>query len=234
MKRASARNAYPFTNIPRGVQGFGYPQSSLQSSWPKTRRVTLKYAEHITLNPGTASNPAIAYYRAGSCFDPTYAVGGHQPLGFDQWTAFYQHYTVIASTIKVTFMPARTTTGGPIMYTITLKSAAAYTLGTWTPLVEDPRTVHKYCRDAVNSNFRGGGQTTLTHKYSAKEFFNLRDPMDNTARIGALFTADPADNAYFMITAFSPYSSVDASDQYALIEMSFDTVFSEPQTILSS
>jgi len=33
-------------------------------------------------------------YRGNSLFDPDFAVGGAQPAGFDQWSAFYRRYRV--------------------------------------------------------------------------------------------------------------------------------------------
>lgn len=33
-------------------------------------------------------------YRGNSCFDPEFAIGGAQPMGFDQWAAFYRRYRV--------------------------------------------------------------------------------------------------------------------------------------------
>lgn len=39
--------------------------------------------------------------RGNGCYDPDVAVGGHQPLGFDQYMALYNKYYVKSSTIKV-------------------------------------------------------------------------------------------------------------------------------------
>jgi hypothetical protein len=42
-------------------------------------------------------------------FDPYVAVGGHQPMGFDQMMAYYAYALVYSSKITVTFMPRSTT-----------------------------------------------------------------------------------------------------------------------------
>ncbi len=40
-------------------------------------------------------------FRANGMFDPEFALGGHQPLYFDQMSALYNHYHVVVSNIHV-------------------------------------------------------------------------------------------------------------------------------------
>lgn len=56
----------------------------------------------ISLATGTGAK----IYRANSMYDPDYSGAGDQPLGYDQWTAFYQRYKVYAIDYKVTFVAA--------------------------------------------------------------------------------------------------------------------------------
>lgn len=44
-------------------------------------------------------------FRLNSLFDPTYSLGGHQPLGYDQYTALYARYRVFACSYKITLLP---------------------------------------------------------------------------------------------------------------------------------
>lgn len=60
---------------------------------------------------GTAGALAYAYYRANGLYDPTIAVGGHQPYGFDQWCAMYRKYCVHRSGIVVCAMPNNSSNG---------------------------------------------------------------------------------------------------------------------------
>lgn len=62
--------------------------------------VKLKYRDRGTL---TSTLGAIAQkvYRANSAFDPDESLGGGQPMGYDQWSAFYRRYQVVACKINV-------------------------------------------------------------------------------------------------------------------------------------
>lgn len=64
---------------------------------PKRRKITMKYASSHRFGLVTIGGVVL---RANSIFDPEFAVGGHQPLGHDQWKAFYTRYTVIATKIS--------------------------------------------------------------------------------------------------------------------------------------
>lgn len=65
---------------------------------PDIMRVALKFV--VSTSFPIAVNGADFVYRGNSCFDPDFAVGGTQPLGFDQWAAFYRRYRVLSSKCK--------------------------------------------------------------------------------------------------------------------------------------
>lgn len=68
---------------------------------PDVMQVKLSYTENrliTTLVGGTAY-----VFRGNGCFDPNFTGGGHQPLGYDQWSAFYRRYRVRASKMTVHF-----------------------------------------------------------------------------------------------------------------------------------
>lgn len=54
--------------------------------------------EQAILTYGSADTRS---YRANGIFDPTVAVGGHQPYGYDQMIVFFGNYQVLASKIRV-------------------------------------------------------------------------------------------------------------------------------------
>lgn len=60
----------------------------------------LKYVETYSGNTGSA--PYQVNYRGNSLFDPNVAIGGHQPLYFDQYMALYGKYLVLGSSMKLT------------------------------------------------------------------------------------------------------------------------------------
>ncbi len=71
---------------------------------PDVMRVQLKYNGRKTSNGGGTVNIEDYIFRGNSCFDPDFAVGGDQPLGFDEWSALYRRYRVIACKADVDFI----------------------------------------------------------------------------------------------------------------------------------
>lgn len=70
---------------------------------PDIMRVRLCYNERIT-SAGGGTVPIVDFvFRGNSPFDPQFALGGGQPMGFDQWAAFYRKYRVIASKLVVKY-----------------------------------------------------------------------------------------------------------------------------------
>lgn len=79
-------------------------QRSLGLAFPDKLTMTHHYTEQTFFNPATG---AYNYY-TWSCndmYDPNVTGTGHQPYYFDQLSAIYNHYTVIGSRIKLTFIP---------------------------------------------------------------------------------------------------------------------------------
>lgn len=71
----------------------------------------LVYKDNINLAGVNPATWAVWNGRLNSLYDIDYAiVNGHQPLGFDQWGAFYQKYRVFKASVSVTFIN-NTTTG---------------------------------------------------------------------------------------------------------------------------
>lgn len=118
--RLRSRNA--LVSVPRGKLAF-----------PQEMRTKLRYVETFDLEP-TSQTAAGFSLLANGMYDPEVGVGGHQPRGFDQYTALYQKFTVKSSKISVTFAyegyngPAGfLTTGGPsqAIYTTSENNQAA-------------------------------------------------------------------------------------------------------------
>ena len=75
-------------------------QLSLLGSKVKTK---LRYVEYFTLNPAAAGLPATHVFSANGLYDPNITGVGHQPRGFDQLMALYDHYYVSRSKIIADF-----------------------------------------------------------------------------------------------------------------------------------
>lgn len=82
------------------------------TSLPDRLYVKLRYRENLAFNQ-TLGALADNVYRGNSLNDPDLTGTGGQPLGFDQWAAFYASYTVLGSKIEVTTMNSDGTANVP-------------------------------------------------------------------------------------------------------------------------
>lgn len=69
-------------------------------------RMIMKMSYKDNINMSSATWPWVVWNgRANSIYDPDYAiVNGHQPLGFDQWSTFYQKFRVFKVFAQVTII----------------------------------------------------------------------------------------------------------------------------------
>lgn len=75
-----------------------------RSSFPNQLIVTLPYVDSRTYSL-TSVNGHDNYHswRANGAYDPSFTGTGHQPMGWDQYTAIYTDYTVIRSCVAAVF-----------------------------------------------------------------------------------------------------------------------------------
>lgn len=90
--------------VPKGVTRVSYP-----GICPDVMRVQLRYNRYQSIN---AASPQVSVYRGNSVFDPDFSGVGSQPMGHDQWSAFYRRYRVIAAKIIVKFSSMAASTTG--------------------------------------------------------------------------------------------------------------------------
>lgn len=81
--------------------------------------VKLTYVQQFTMTPPIGAVPSTQVFRANSCFDPDFSLGGHQPLYFDQYSQVYDKYRVLGCSIKVDALTPSATNG---MYLVVFPS----------------------------------------------------------------------------------------------------------------
>lgn len=89
---------------------------------PDVMRVQLPYVLSTSWAGGGSIQIQDRVYRANSIFDPDFAVGGGQPLGHDQWSAFYTQYRVYAIKVEVEAMSDAAIVGGIGIVTLNTSS----------------------------------------------------------------------------------------------------------------
>lgn len=195
---------------------------------PDSKIVRHRYVQQIVLNASTGLN-AVALFRANSIFDPDFLVGGHQPLGYDQWSVFYDHYVVIGSKINVKFISASTSgTLGSAMCGILLKDNSAQ-------LVE-PQNI----MEQSNSNYRlmtnqnAGGAVSVSATYSPKKFFGIKDISDNRSLLGSSINSNPSEEAYYHVYAAPLAAGIDAAPLSAIVTIQYTVMYSERKSLSTS
>lgn len=182
-------------------------------------------------DPSAATPIATLIFRANSIFDPEYAVGGHQPLGHDQWAYFYDHYSVISSTIKISI-------GGVVPSSTIMEPAVAgvyldddtTSVTSWQNIAEQGRCRYRL----VNVDPRApNGRVTLYSSYSARKFFHVKD-VNGDRELGAAFGSNPVEDAYFLFFLSSLDGLTDITYMEGFAEITYTCRLSEPKTIPES
>ncbi len=200
--------------------------------FPVSQRQThqLYYDWGFNLSPvaGTAS---FYYFSCNGAFDPDVSGTGHQPMGFDQMMLLYEQYTVVASTISVTFISA----GGAGRVGILLSpdtSAGADP----SKLVENG-LCKWHCMDAAASS-GGTGQriVTVEQSFNTAKFFGRQNDrvVVNDPDLFGTTAANPTEQAYFAVGgwAFPSQSGTTVIDFDVLIK--YDVVYWEPRKLAKS
>lgn len=191
---------------------------------PVSGHCRMRYTEQITLDPGVGGTIATYVFRANSLFDPNYTASGHQPMTFDQVSAFYNHYVVTGARITVKSYDHQQQSAN--MLGIMLNDDL--TVPTSTAEVIEQRK----CRYKIMAP--QNKVTSVSQNYSAKRFFNVSDVKDNVTRIGAPVTTDPTDQAFFTVFALPLVSGQDTEPINCIVTIDYIAQFSEPKDITSS
>lgn len=147
---------------------FGLPMyrgiSRVNAIAPGRLVVTLPYAETFSMST-VASVPGSTVFRANSCFDPDFTGGGHQPRGFDQYTAMYGHARVLKSKIKFDFV-ANSGNTRPLLVQSTIS-----TQNSTVDTVEALESSRNQCR-IVSAPDGGHSQDCIIQYHNPRENFN--------------------------------------------------------------
>lgn len=195
---------------------------------PDSKIVKLRYVETVSRNPGTGAT-ATYLFRANSLFDPNFTSTGHQPLGFDQWSIFYDHYTVIGSKITAQFLSTTSTpTTGAAVCGIRLADSVS-TVADVTTAMEQGTSNYR-----IMTNANASGKVTLTKGFSAKKFFGLKDVKDNRGILGASMTTNPPEDAYFQVFVGPTELSQDLGDINIIVTIEYIAKLTERKTLVQS
>lgn len=188
---------------------------SLGTLIPDRTLVRLKYAtDQNLLVPSLATGPNLGYaiFACNDVFDPEYATGGHQPMGYDELKTFYRRFTVLGCRIQAVFRADNETTLASNLLTgmtncgISVisqdNSGNAEIIPRITEIMENGSTTF----GAIHPH---RPLLTLKKKWSAKRFFGIKDVQDNPNLSGLndpslLGTGSPKTKAFFQVSCWQP------------------------------
>ncbi len=198
------------------------------AGYPKSKMVRLRYVDQIGLDPAAGSITS-HYFSANAMSDPDITGGGHQPLGFDQMMVGYEHYTVLGSKIKVTYVPGGTGLDIPGYFGVILDNNTVLTYTNPLALMESKQGKQTAKWDGQSPD---GNVKSITRYFSAKKFFKVKNIIGKDLYRGTSGT-NPSEGAFFGIWSASIGSNNPALTNF-LVEIEFIAVLTEPQFIAQS
>lgn len=188
------------------------------------RKIVTRYVENqISINPTTAGAADTYVFSANGLFDPNITGIGHQPIGFDQLMLMYDHYTVIGSKIKCTFVNTDNIT--PAQVGISLRDVP-------TPEIDIRRSIEnslcKY-RTVGSSGSGDSNKTVITYKFSTKKFFKKSQIIAESDYKGSI-SSNPTEQAYFHCWG-APIINVDPTAIQLFVEIEYIVLLTEPKLL---
>ena len=170
------------------------------------------------------------HFRANGMYDPEVALGGHQPMYFDQMTALYDHFTVIGAKIKITVTRAsiNASDGLPVYMCLFVNDDTTVANSNITQVAEGYKTTIRMVPVATPNSYNA--PIVLTSKFSSRKFFG--NSSLNNANIQGSAVTDPSEQAYFTLCYQHPGGG-EASWE-ALVEIDYIAVWNEVKDILAS
>lgn len=205
--------------------------------------IKLRYVQHITIPGDDIQGSMKAYqFRANSLFDPDYNIGGHQPMGFDQMAAKYNHYQVLGARIKVKNVPmgGNSSDGyNPSWVTLKINDTATLDYDDFDAMLESrPYGKQKkiFCSNYLWGNPYGlTGEKVLTAYYDPKKMFALtKSSLRSEEKLKPKVTENPVEDALFQIQAFPLGASTLRQPINLLVEIDYTARFSEPKNLVQS
>lgn len=224
----------------RGNIGFSRFTSLNREIVPQMLKVTLPYSAvvTITLNSDLPLYKQFYDFKANGLYDPNTTGFGHQPYGFDQWSALYRTYHVISSSVSVVFRYARSELASAGFSNLNVTAfislqrsnqASDYIASSRSAKLENPSSVFSTLGNPQASN----SLKTLKYNYNADRFWN-QDGLDED-KLEAETGADPVQVASYLIGCHSSPLDISRVDYVeATILIKYRVAFRHPLILTQS
>lgn len=189
----------------------------------RTLKANLKYATTVNLNPLISGVLANNTYSANGMYDVDISGTGAQPRGFDQLMTLYDHYTVIASSVQISFFNTDSTHAAVCGVTVT--DAAGSYPNSLVEAQESPDTIYS----VVGPKLSGSDITTIKRSISPPKWLGSgKSPLSNDLLQGDA-SANPSEQCYYQVWCGAMDASNDNNYVTCNLVFNFTAIFKEPK-----
>lgn len=190
---------------------------------------TFKYQTTIELDPSAVSSSAF-YFRANGMYDPEVPVGGHQPLGFDEYLGvLYDHFTVIGCKITCDFASDSSSTSGSYIVGLTPTDTSGVLPISVSTIIEQGRSVYRQVQPYTS----GHSLVRLRHKMNPPKFLGRGNPMSDPELKGNS-AGDPTEQAMWAVWCASMNGTTDPAPLTVNCLLEYVAVLTEPKILPAS
>ncbi len=217
-KKANARAARQATELARlGMSGGRVPRTLSYSGvgFPSEFITNLVYVGTVVHNDASAD---FDIWKQNSVFDPTVSVSTTQPMFYDQFTAIYQAYQVLATTVEMQVSVATATADVPIVL------AYAWTDEGTAPAAVDTLATYRFSESRMVSAFTGGAPNYVIKTTMSSAMLHGYPDVRQVESLAAAYNADPADLGYFMVGTV-PADGATAIERFVRVKITYHVRF---------
>ncbi len=157
------------------------PNQIYANGFPREMKVKLVYFQTGYITTTSGGIPYDYQFRLNSIFDPDYTSTGHQPLGRDQWAAFYGRYRVDSALVQATL-----SSPAPAQFTILANNSQA-SIVSQSEAEETP-----FC--STKQYAPGGSTCSITRHFDLPALNGVtRSVYESDDRYQASFSANPTE-----------------------------------------
>lgn len=198
-----------------------------QGPFPSSiKDVKLRYVSTKTLGMSSVGvDSATFQFAFNGLFDPDIAVGGQQPVGFDQLMAVYSQYRVTACkcTITASFINPALTTNYTCYLRLTARSQYPTAINTWPGAFAQPNT--KFLTLVQQE-----GIVSVSQNMSVKQLVGPSTDTTDVLYSGNAGT-NPSQLAVWEFSGYSPNATATPIQVEVMVRLTYTADFFAPQAV---
>jgi hypothetical protein len=202
--------------------GAGLAASGVRVGFPANRTVNLVYCDTFDVSSAYGAQ-GLFQFAINDAYDPNYTSTGHQPMGFDQWALFYNHYVVETCAYELSVVTADTST--PMTYVVQLSDDQTIPTTTST-LIELGGQPELYAPGTPPHIFRG--------EVNFSKFFNRGSSIAVDDALRAPVTTSPTERCFLSFCTYAVNSALASVSSRAIIKLTMRVRFMEPKDLAPS